>query len=135
MKHDKGVWGTAMVFAIAAFVAGCATGALDYSSQWWSASVVDVVRASQIPPGADRTCVPAKKANTARGESTVAIVRYRVGRAPVSMAFVMPGQESFLAGDRVLVQPDSCRIKRDLRSTRNDIEPWNYTLLPSPTRT
>ena len=117
MKQDKGVWGIAMAFAVAACVAGCAAGgALDYSSQWWSASVVDVVRASQIPPGADRTCLPAKEAKTARGESTVAIVRYRVGRAPVSMAFVMPGQEPFLAGDRVLVQPDSCRIKRDLQA-------------------
>lgn len=113
MMHAKVVDGIVTIFAFSVFAVGCSTGSLDDPSQWWNATVVDVVRASQIPRGVDRSCMPAAGDDTGNEESTGAIVRYRVGRAPISKAFVVLRQEALLAGDRVLVQPESCRIKRD----------------------
>lgn len=112
MKCDKGVWGTVLVFANATFVAGCATGMLDDPSQWWNASVVDVVRGSQIPAGVNRDCVPARAEGDSLDEDSIVVVRRRIGRARIFKAFAVPEPESFRVGDRVLVQPDSCRIKR-----------------------
>lgn len=112
MNHWQNVGANLLSLASAVLLAACAADTLEHPSYWWSATVVSVERASELPPGVDRTCVEAQPNNAAPDERPVIIVLYRVGKAPVTKAYVEAKGDQWLAGDSAVVHPNTCRIKR-----------------------
>ena len=112
MNHWAKCWGGAIFLGGAGLLAGCAADTLEHHSYWWNATVVSVEHASALPPGVDRTCVLAQPGVATSDERPVIVVLYRVGKASVTKAYVEAKGEQWLAGDRALVHPNTCRIKR-----------------------
>jgi len=100
MNPWENVGGKLLALAGAGLLAACA------------ATVVSVERASELPPGVDRTCVEDHPNNALPDERPVIIVMYRVGKAPVTKAYVEAKGDRWLAGDSAVVHPTTCRIKR-----------------------
>ena len=111
MNHWASTWGRLSFFGSIVF-SGCAADTLEHPSYWWNATVVSVKHASELPPGVDRTCVPARPGIAASDERPVIVVLYRVGKASLTKAYVEAKGEQWFAGDSALVHPDTCRIKR-----------------------
>lgn len=110
MNHDRRLVLTLMFFVVGAGAGGCS--ALNgRSSEWWLASVTDVVSPLEIPSGVGRNCSATSHESSDPKARTVALVRYRIGRAPYSAAYAVAADGPIHAGDQVLVQPSSCRIK------------------------
>lgn len=110
MGHHRIIGRTLVLFAVAAQATGCST-LNSQSSEWWQASVVDVVSQSDVPSSVDRHCSATSSESGDRRARTVALVRYRIGRNPYSAAYAVAGDGLIHSGDRVLVQPSSCLIR------------------------
>ncbi|EIM03851.1 hypothetical protein UUC_04891 [Rhodanobacter denitrificans] len=80
---------------------------------WWFASITDVVRQSQIPPKVDRYCLSVSGKAGKTEDATVLIASIQLGRRMprYKQAFPLEDGPSLHAGDSVLVQPRSCRVK------------------------
>lgn len=110
MGHQRIIGRTLMIFAVAAHATGCST-LNSPSSEWWQASVVDVMSQLEVPSNVDRHCSAPSSESGDGTARTVALVRYRIGRNPYSAAYAVAGGGPIHSGDRVLVQPSSCLIK------------------------
>ena len=112
MNRWENLGGKLLSLVSAGWLAACAADTLEHPSYWWNATVVSVERASELPPGVDRTCVEAPPKNALPDERPVIIVVYRVGKAPVTKAYVEAKGDRWQAGDSAVVHPNTCRIKR-----------------------
>lgn len=112
MDDRANVWGRLICLGSAGLLFGCATDTLEHPSYWWNATVVSVERASELAPGIDRTCVAERTGGAPSDERPVIVVLYRVGKAPVTKAYVEAKGDQWRGGDRALVHPNTCRIKR-----------------------
>jgi len=112
MNRWENLGGKLLSLVCAGWLAACAADSLEHPSYWWRATVVSVERASELPPGVDRTCVEDHPNNALPDERPVIIVVYRVGKAPVTKAYVEAKGDRWLAGDSAVVHPTTCRIKR-----------------------
>ena len=82
--------------------------AIDAASYGTKATVISVLPRAQLSTSVDARCVGA--ASVAPSDE-VAVVKYRVGRAPYLQAFAIPGGRSLHKGDTVVVHPSQCLMK------------------------
>ena len=89
-------------------IAGCSVLTGDTPSQWRTLSVISVQPRAELGSYVDTRCVgPASVAP----RDEVAVVKYRVGRAPYLQAFAIPNGRSLHKGDTVVVHPGQCLLK------------------------
>ena len=94
-------------FLVAA-VAGCAVVDENHDDHWRTLVVKDIVRRAELPADVDPQCVNARAATD---NDRIAIVQYRVGRAPYRHAFVLRSEDQVKVGDRLAVNPRLCAVR------------------------
>lgn len=80
----------------------------DAESQWRQVTVISVQRRAEVSTGVDMGFVGP---DTVAPNDEVAVVKYRVGRAPHRKAFAILGGRCLHKGDTVVVQPSQCTMK------------------------
>jgi hypothetical protein len=98
-----------MLASISSCTIGCAMNLFDGSTVWW-ASVTSAVQQAEVPPHVDRRCVRVPEGTGGANDGTVAIVRYRVGRARFTQALTLAERQKLHVGDRVTVHSPLCKI-------------------------
>ena len=94
--------------------AGCSVFNDNAESQWRQVTVINVQPRAELSTGVDvRGVGPAA---VPPGDE-VAMVKYRVGRAPYLQAFAIPSGRSLHKGDTVVVHPSQCMMKGDTRAS------------------
>ena len=101
-------WRHVAVLVVSATTAGCSVFSDDAQSEWRTSTLISVQPRVQLSTYVDARCVGA--ASVAPSED-VAVVKYRVGRAPYLQAFAIPSGRSLHKGDTVVVHPSQCLIK------------------------
>ena len=100
------------ILAVSVAAASCAGIGGDAGSQRRQVRVLSVQPRSELDPGVDMRCVNPTAADP---NDVVAVVRYRVGRAPHLQAFAIPVGRRLKQGDTVVVHPSECTMTYGLR--------------------
>ncbi len=112
MRKIEGQWRQVALLAASAAAASCSGLGGDAQSQRRQVTVLNVQPRSELGPGVDVRCVDP----TAVGPNDdVAVVRYRVGRAPHVQAFAIPVGRRLNKGDTLVVHPSECTMNDRLR--------------------
>ena len=109
MKEIGNHWRQIAVLAVSVTAAGCSVLADDAESQWRQVTVINVQPRAALSKDVDVRCI---SPNVVAPNDEVAVVKYRVGRAPYLQAFAIPGGRSLHKGDTVVVHPRQC-VMRD----------------------
>ena len=88
--------------------AGCAIVDDAHEDHWRTLVVKDIVRRADLPVDVDPQCVNARAATDT---DRIAVVQYRIGRAPYRHAFVLRAEDQVNVGDRVAVNPRLCTVR------------------------
>lgn len=88
--------------------AGCAIVDDAHEDHWRTLVVTDIVHRADLPADVDPQCVNAR---AAPDTDRIAVVQYRVGRAPYRHAFVLRAEDQVKVGDRVAVNPRLCMVR------------------------
>lgn len=99
----------ALIFGPAFVMSGCGSLFNPPPDTWWrSAEVKQILPASELTSDVHSNCVDA---SSAAGPTYVAIVSYRIGRAPYRQAFTIPAADAVHVGDTVTVNSVLCKLK------------------------
>ena len=101
-------WRHIAMLVASGIAASCSVFHDDAESQWRTLTVINVQPRAELSTYGDARCVgPASVAPS----DEVAVVKYRVGRAPHHQAFPIPAGRSLHMGDTVVVHPSQCLLK------------------------
>ena len=91
---------------------GCAFVDQEWPMWWQDAVVVRTMHRAELPSGIDAGCVPAAPSSGATPDAALfALVQFRVGRAPYPMLFPIDDDSLMRPGDRVSVEPGTCKLR------------------------
>ena len=100
--------GSIAVLAASILVGGCTVLGDTGDSHWRRVSVAYVQPRAALGTGVDVRCAAP---TVGAPNDPVAVVRYRVGRAPYLQAFPIPAGRSLSAGETVVVHPSRCIVR------------------------
>lgn len=100
--------GSTVALAASIVLGGCAVFGDEADLQWRRVTVAYVQPRAALGSGVDVRCAAPTSGTP---DDPVAVVRYRVGRAPYLQAFAIPTGRSLSAGDTVVVHPSRCLVK------------------------
>jgi len=87
---------------------GCAVGSDAPDDDWRQGTAIAVSDRSELSQDVDQSCIADRGAAT----DPVVVVRIRVGRSHYTKAYAPADVEPIRAGDRLLVNPRLCLVKK-----------------------
>lgn len=108
MKTLEAQWRRIAVLVASVTAASCSGFGDDTQSQWRTLTVINVQPRAALGAYVDTRCVDA---TSVAPSDEVAVVKYRVGRAPYLQAFAIPNGRSLHRGDTVVVHPGQCLLR------------------------
>lgn len=114
MREIGNQWGQVAILTASVTAASCSVFGGDAESQWRQATVISVQPRAELSKGVDVSCVGP---DAVAPNDEVAVVKYRVGRAPHQKAFAIIGVRSLHTGDTVVVNPGQCTMRDKARAS------------------
>jgi len=91
-------------------VAGCSVFSGNDEAQWRKLTVMRIQSRAELSTRVDISCMGSVAAGP---NEAVAVVKFRVNRAPYLQAFAIPAGRTLHLGDTVVVNPSRCILKDD----------------------